>query len=183
MDYINRPRALYFCAALCFSILAYFVLGARRKEIIKPKLTWIQPTPAAAMAPRLPSPEKEHPDKGLSKSPTYVKAFPPSQRAALPALVDSLTDVQRKALEDFAFDESQARTSLLGYEEDYRLAKDDKYSYAGFSVGEIKALGDFPDYATLSGVPLPRPYKDFDYTTAMFRPYRPFRWAYHQTMC
>ncbi|EIW85389.1 hypothetical protein CONPUDRAFT_150201 [Coniophora puteana RWD-64-598 SS2] len=39
-----------------------------------------------------------------------------------------------------------------------------------------------PDYAKLSGVPLPKPLPNFDYTKAKPRPYRPFRWEYHQTM-
>jgi hypothetical protein len=52
-----------------------------------------------------------------------------------------------------------------------------------FTVEDIEALGDFPDYATLSGIPLPEPYHDFDIKKAKPRPYRPFRWAYHQTMC
>ncbi|KAF8242653.1 hypothetical protein K440DRAFT_106500 [Wilcoxina mikolae CBS 423.85] len=50
------------------------------------------------------------------------------------------------------------------------------------SKQEIAIYGDFPDYATLSGVPLPKPYTEFDIVKALPRPYRPFRWAYHQTM-
>ena len=53
----------------------------------------------------------------------------------------------------------------------------------GFSVDEIRKLGDFPDYAALSDVPPPQEYKGFDINRALARPYRPFRWAYHQTMC
>ncbi|KAL4915094.1 hypothetical protein BDW62DRAFT_219641 [Aspergillus aurantiobrunneus] len=52
----------------------------------------------------------------------------------------------------------------------------------GFSAADIDALGRFPDYSVLSGVPHPTPCPEFDVTTACFRPYRPFRWAYHQTM-
>lgn len=48
---------------------------------------------------------------------------------------------------------------------------------------EIAAYGRFPDYAALSGVPLPTAYPKFDIIKALPRPYRPFRWAYHQTMC
>ncbi|KAF3902883.1 hypothetical protein AA313_de0208401 [Arthrobotrys entomopaga] len=47
---------------------------------------------------------------------------------------------------------------------------------------EIASFGRFPDYSTLSGVPPPTPYTNFNITTAKPRPYRPFRWAYHQTM-
>jgi hypothetical protein len=58
-----------------------------------------------------------------------------------------------------------------------------KYTPTGFSTAEIKAMGDFPAYDILSGVPLPQPYSNFDPEKAIPRPYRPFRWAYHQTMC
>lgn len=47
---------------------------------------------------------------------------------------------------------------------------------------EIEAYGDFPDYAMLSGVRLPDPYPEFNIEKALPRPYRPFRWNYHQTM-
>lgn len=47
---------------------------------------------------------------------------------------------------------------------------------------EIQSFGDFPDYAALSGVRLPHVYTEFDIEKALPRPYRPFRWAYHQTM-
>ena len=50
--------------------------------------------------------------------------------------------------------------------------------------GPIKAIfhSEFSDYAALSGVPLPRPLKDFDLYKAKPRPYRPFRWNYVQNM-
>lgn len=64
----------------------------------------------------------------------------------------------------------------------YLDAKTPLYTPTEFSTEEIKALGEFPDYATLSGVPLPRPYHEFDIKKALPRPYRPFRWNYHQTM-
>jgi hypothetical protein len=66
---------------------------------------------------------------------------------------------------------------------DYMTCEDERYTPTGFSVTEIKALGDFPDYAKLSGVPLPQEYPEFNIDTALARPYRPFRWGYHQTMC
>lgn len=37
-----------------------------------------------------------------------------------------------------------------------------------------------PDYAKLTGVPAPKPLYNFD--AARARPYRPFRWEYHQNM-
>ncbi|KAF4550537.1 Hypothetical protein D9617_17g048060 [Elsinoe fawcettii] len=63
---------------------------------------------------------------------------------------------------------------------------DEKYIHrltpTGFSMTDIRALGDFPDYAKLSGVPLPIPYSTFNIDKALPRPYRPLRWPYHQTM-
>lgn len=58
-----------------------------------------------------------------------------------------------------------------------------QYTPTGFATADIKKLGRFPDYAALSGVPLPRSYLEFDINKALPRPYRPFRWTYHQTMC
>nr|POE59017.1 hypothetical protein CFP56_24287 [Quercus suber] len=59
----------------------------------------------------------------------------------------------------------------------------DQVTATGFTMEEIRRLGDFPDYAALSGVPLPQEYQGFDPDKALSRPYRPLRWAYHQTMC
>ncbi|RDB20997.1 hypothetical protein Hypma_011423 [Hypsizygus marmoreus] len=39
-----------------------------------------------------------------------------------------------------------------------------------------------PDYFKLSGVPPPNPLLEFNIDKAKARPYRPFRWAYHQHM-
>jgi hypothetical protein len=58
----------------------------------------------------------------------------------------------------------------------------DRVSPTGYTLEGIYRLGDFPDYAILSGVPLPNVYQNFNINTALPRPYRPFRWAYHQTM-
>lgn len=84
---------------------------------------------------------------------------------------------------DLKFDEKNWSKDVLGFEDDFRKADPNKYIYTGHKVQEVRALGDFPDYSTLSGVPLPEPYPEHDITKALPRPYRPFRWAYHQTMC
>ncbi|KAG8166854.1 hypothetical protein KVR01_002543 [Diaporthe batatas] len=57
------------------------------------------------------------------------------------------------------------------------------YTPTGFSTHDIRALGRFPDYSVLTGVPYPKPHgPEFDIKKATFRPFRPFRWPYHQTM-
>ncbi|KAK6532732.1 hypothetical protein TWF281_006908 [Arthrobotrys megalospora] len=56
------------------------------------------------------------------------------------------------------------------------------YPLKSYTPTQIAAIGRFPSYASLTGVPPPTPYHTFNITTAKPRPYRPFRWAYHQTM-
>ncbi|KAI0035214.1 hypothetical protein K488DRAFT_76776 [Vararia minispora EC-137] len=52
---------------------------------------------------------------------------------------------------------------------------------AYFTVGRLRRRR-LPDFPALTGVPLPNPLPDFDITKARPRPYRPFRWVYHQHM-
>ncbi|KAI6129173.1 hypothetical protein EDD17DRAFT_1775687 [Pisolithus thermaeus] len=49
-------------------------------------------------------------------------------------------------------------------------------------TGVILLRKALPDYAKLTGVPAPKPLPNFDLDTAKSRPYRPFRWEYHQNM-
>jgi hypothetical protein len=79
--------------------------------------------------------------------------------------------------------DAKFRELLIPFAADFRDSEASTYTPTGISVGEVKVLGDFPDYATLSGVPLPEPYEGFQLEKAVARPYRPFRWSYHQTMC
>jgi hypothetical protein len=105
----------------------------------------------------------------------YTTVYPPSQRHVLPEISPDFSSNN--------VDLSVAPRPLLRLDEDYRYANPAVYNFTGFSVDEIRRLGAFPDYAKLSGVPLPVPLKNFDVDAALPRPYRPFRWAYHQTMC
>lgn len=158
--------------ALCLSFITILVLHPSRKDTVLQRLGYARTATSAS-----PSEEK----KPHSKSTTLELAstFPPSQRGQL----KKLPPAQVKSLGDLTFDQKTFERSQLGFEEDYETADDSKYVYSGFSVREIKALGDFPDYALLSDVPPPRPYANFDIDRARARPYRPFRWPYHQTMC
>ncbi|KAF4998293.1 hypothetical protein FGRMN_3342 [Fusarium graminum] len=104
----------------------------------------------------------------------YTKVYPPPLRHILSEISP-----------DFKADNvdlSLSSRSLLRLDEDYRHANPNSFNFTGFSVDEIRRLGDFPDYAKLSGVPLPAPLENFNVNTTLPRPYRPFRWAYHQTM-
>lgn len=49
--------------------------------------------------------------------------------------------------------------------------------------GQVYGKNKLPDYSKLTGFPAPKPIPHFDIDNARPRPYRPFRWEYHQTMC
>lgn len=181
---MDEQNLLWAGLALCLSIITYLSLSQHQKEIIVSRLNFRgRRASSANTPPRSLSPDKKEPTNAPLKSSEYVTAFPPIQRDHLEKVAAALPEKQRMAMGDLSFDEDTFSDNLLRFDEDYRKADDDKYVYTGHSVKEIKALGDFPDYETLSGVPNPQPYREHDIDKAIPRPYRPFRWAYHQTMC
>ncbi|KAK1981909.1 hypothetical protein LZ30DRAFT_718935 [Colletotrichum cereale] len=117
----------------------------------------------------------EKPSVKVVQDLSYVTSFPPSQRYKLAELGSQYANVKEADL-------AIAPKPLLKLDADYRTASPDDFNFSGFSIADIQSLGEFPDYATLSGVPLPSPLKHFNVDKAVPRPYRPFRWAYHQTM-
>ncbi|OQE39879.1 hypothetical protein PENCOP_c006G03022 [Penicillium coprophilum] len=128
----------------------------------------------ARTPPRSFSPEKKAATRPNSPS-SYENVLPPQRR-------HTLADLDCDAAPERDVHEDEVRRNILPMSADYTTSPDDKYTPMGFSVTEVKCLGDFPDYSTLSGVPLPIPYPEFNIEKALPRPYRPFRWAYHQTM-
>lgn len=139
-------------------------------------------TTASLTPPRSLSPEKH----GLpSNRPEldFSNVFPPSRREALAKLFpDAITGPGRsiRQLSQMPPDYKKRLPSEEVWDAD-RFA--DHVTATGFTLEEIKRLGHFPDYAALGGVSLPREYEGFEISTARARPYRPLRWAYHQTMC
>lgn len=172
--------------------------GIIRRLSLSSRLRPLTPANLEKQAPSSSSPSP-------SKIQTLKTTFPPSQRDALVALATTLPAAQRSALANATSSSTAAapcsppptpnneketggdisQHTLLRMDEDYRSPEaEGKYSYSGFSVCEIRALGEFPDYAALSGVSLPRECDaEFDIDRALPRPYRPLRWGYHQTMC
>ncbi|KAL3952162.1 alpha-1,2-mannosyltransferase [Purpureocillium lilacinum] len=106
----------------------------------------------------------------------HSQTFPPSQRRLL-ASIDARFTPDKDDI-----DPSELSKSVLEMDADYRRADPKSFLFSGIRVGEVLALGDFPNYAALSEVPLPEPLEDFDINATLPRPYRPFRWPYHQTM-
>ncbi|KAI0483590.1 alpha-1,2-mannosyltransferase [Xylaria cf. heliscus] len=165
--------------AFFLSIVTFLALRPSRDWVIFKKFRFAR----SSSRPTTPVLEKQPLSKPLSSyTSDLATTFPPSLRDQLKELALALPSVQKKALGHLDFTQEVFERSLLRLDEDYRNADDLKYVYSGFSIREIKALGDFPDYSTLSGIPNPNPCPEFDIDKARPRPYRPFRWPYHQTM-
>ncbi|KAL4750888.1 hypothetical protein BDW72DRAFT_203512 [Aspergillus terricola var. indicus] len=134
-------------------------------------------TPPRSLSPSSNADDKPKTATTQLTSPATV--LPPQRRHVLSTL--SFSSDNRYKYKEVA--ETVVLRCPLPMTQDYRQCQEERYTPTGFSVAEVKALGDFPDYAALSGVPLPRAYgEEFDVDKALARPYRPFRWAYHQTM-
>lgn len=141
-------------------------------------------TTGSLTPPRSLSPEKQGlPSNKASSEPDYSDIFPPSRREALGSLPpDALRGNGKSAKELSQVPPDYSKR--LPSEETWDTAElADHVTATGFTMEEIKRLGDFPDYAALSGIPLPEEYQGFDVAKAKPRPFRPLRWAYHQTMC
>ncbi|RDW72451.1 heme-dependent oxidative N-demethylase family protein [Aspergillus mulundensis] len=123
------------------------------------------------------SPSSEKKPTSTTQPTDPATVLPPQRRHVLSALPLPASYKYKEV------SETEVLRRPLPMTQDYRTCQEEAYTPTGFSVAEIKALGDFPDYAKLSGVPLPTAYgEEFDVDRALARPYRPFRWAYHQTM-
>lgn len=108
----------------------------------------------------------------------WVFQFPPSRRHTLAGLklkgsAGPYHHIPLEVLREYALPSTRP----------VEWNQNDLYTPTGFSMQDIRALGRFPDYSILTGVPYPKPYgPQFDIKKATFRPFRPFRWSYHQTM-
>lgn len=113
----------------------------------------------------------------VEKNP-WVLQFPPSRR-------HTLVDLKLKGVTGTITTPAPhiLRRNALPLMRTVDLDQDDLYTPTGFSTQDLRALGRFPDYSILTGVRHPEPYgPQFDIKKAVFRPFRPFRWSYHQTM-
>ena len=176
-------RNLLLLLGTIFAISSAILLLAskKRREIVLCRLPLRRRlSSSAATPPRSLSPEKK---PASSSEPDYSTAYPPSRRFTLASVAPHL-------LADLPHPDGGI-LSLTGEKKPLQAPLDvpfeewdpKAYTPTEFSKREIEMLGDFPDYATLSGVPLPMAYEGFEIEKAKPRPYRPFRWAYHQTMC
>ncbi|KAJ5241285.1 uncharacterized protein N7469_002876 [Penicillium citrinum] len=176
MDFLKRLNSasqvgLVFLAATA----VYFIINySYKKAFLNRQSLRGRKDSTAKTPPRSISPDKKQANSTSSPQ-SYNHALPPSRREAL-------LRQKRAVIRWKAVDESEMRQNILPMTKDYRTSPGHLYTPTGFSIDDVKALGDFPDYATLSGVPLPQPYPEHQLDKALPRPYRPFRWSYHQTM-
>ncbi|KAI9810141.1 MAG: hypothetical protein M1827_006667 [Pycnora praestabilis] len=161
------------------SSLFYLALSKRQRDIVLNRIHLQQRRTSGASTPPLTlSPEKAPVNV---PAPDYKEWFPESRREALAEIAPTLPEVQQATFRH-SISSHASRVSMIPMTSSWRDCPDFACTPTDFSVQELKALGDFPDYSKLSGVPLPGPYHKFDINKALPRPYRPFRWTYHQTM-
>lgn len=113
----------------------------------------------------------------LEKNP-WILQFPPSRRHTLADLkLKGSSGPYLTPSPDALYQRAVPSTKTADWDQD------NLFTPTGFSTEDIRALGRFPDYSVLTGTRYPQPYGDhFDINKAIFRPFRPFRWNYHQTM-
>ncbi len=188
----SSQTLILFAIGLLLSGISYLVQTKSQKIAIResvaawlPNLTRGRCTPTSETPPRSLTPEKKVPNNTPPPS-AYQDIFPPSTRGNLPTWTKSWRSLAaglKSTNGEAEINQIVSAENVIGFEQDYREASPSTYTPMGISIAEVKALGDFPEYSKLSGVPLPEPYAEFNLETAIPRPYRPFRWAYHQTMC
>jgi hypothetical protein len=175
------PLLLLLGAAFILSSAFLFFFKQDRRNVLLDRMHLRRRrTSGSGTPPRSLSPGKKQPLS--SSSSDFSDTFPPSRRSVL-SEIPGLPSKLGKSGDALAASPPDSRSKCLPLATSYLEVKEPLYTPCEFSTDEIKALGDFPDYEKLSGVPLPRPYHEFDIKKARPRPYRPFRWNYHQTMC
>ncbi|KAI4142871.1 MAG: hypothetical protein L6R39_004786, partial [Caloplaca ligustica] len=177
--------------SLLLSLVTYLLMtGPQRKFVYSRIVSWStifkgDRRAFASRSPPPPIPPEKKPPSNTPPSSEYKEIFPPWRRHALASAAASFSPTKGDLparINDIP--DPLFRQGLIPFAADYRTCENASSTYTpmGISLAEVAALGDFPDYAELSGVPLPAPYSDFKIESALPRPYRPFRWAYHQTM-
>jgi hypothetical protein len=142
-----------------FILVTYIILTNKHRALLLKRLGLEK---SFGLTPRSLSPTKQDIHKQPTSGQDHRYTFPPCRRLAIDFDTSKCVPHDRNVLAP-----------------EYK----NHFTPTGFTMQEISALGDFTDYATLSGVPLPTPYTEFNIKTAIARPYRPLRWPYHQTMC
>lgn len=179
------PLLLIALGAVFIAATIVLVFDGKRRNVVLQRFDIRRRRATGSLTPpRSLSPEKQGlPSNKASSDHDFSTAFPPSRREALADLPSDALEGPGRTAKELSQMPPDYRNCLPS-EDSWDLDKfADHATATGFTLEEIKRLGDFPDYAALSGIPLPQEYEGFDISTAKARPFRPLRWAYHQTMC
>ena len=177
---MEEKHLLLLGIAFCLTTIVLFLSQRQRDVLLSRFRLRGRPTSHAKTPPSLQP--NEAPVAALTAN-EWLDTFAPPRREALVQAAQSLPPEQRKRIATEQVNQHALKESIMPFTADYTKCDSSRYTATGVSLDEIRALGDFPDYAKLSGVPLPEAYTSFNIETAMPRPYRPLRWAYYQTMC
>lgn len=180
---MDASTLLWFCAAICLCSVTFICSSQSRRREVRQRLGLHGRAGSSEVfggASRKES--KADCTESTTQRGEHATTLPPSQRHLLAELGPKLSKTQRQQLGSSKLDQQTLLRNIIGFEEDYRTCDQEKYLPSGLKVREVRVIGDFPDYSFLTGVPHPKPYPDFKIETALPRPYRPFRWPYHQTM-
>lgn len=177
---------LHLAFGVCFVLVSLLYLS-RNPQLQARILGRISTSHSKAKTSLTPPTSVSRDDKRLASSNTaqsqYGDVFPPHRRSALAELKPNALKGPGPTVQEL----SERPPNYTPLVPDKAVCNTDAMLHhttpTGFTIEEIRRLGDFPDYATLSGMPLPNPYREFDIKAALPRPYRPYRWPYHQTMC
>ncbi|KAI9804437.1 MAG: hypothetical protein M1825_001336 [Sarcosagium campestre] len=166
---VNDMISLFGLALIALSIV-YISLNQKQQETLLQYLHFNRRRSSASKIPtRSPSPEKKD-GKGSTLITDYRDVFPPSRRSSL-ANVPAFSTEQAKKLKITTPAPEQTKTAIAPLDTPLEDLNSPAFTPTEFSHEDIKALGDFPDYAQLSGVPLPQPWPEFDINKAIARPY------------
>jgi len=178
---MEEKHLLLLGIAFCLTTIV-LSLSQRQRDVLLSRFR-LRGRPTSNVRTPPPSlPPNEAPAAALTAN-EWLDTFAPPRREALVQAAQSLPPEQRKRIATEQVSQHALKESIMPFTADYTKCNGSRYTATGVSLDEIRALGDFPDYAKLSGVPLPEAYTSFNIETAMPRPYRPLRWAYYQTMC
>ncbi|OAA66829.1 hypothetical protein SPI_01405 [Niveomyces insectorum RCEF 264] len=186
MTVTERHPGLFALGLVVVSALLFVVVGARYTQAIRQRTTPEKTAAASAGIAGSTASARRH---------DIASLFPPSRRFVLPHVLPDGLHIRSVAGNDDDDDDDRDNTAAIPVDHLRAHALPSTRAVSttaerlccsptGFTLPEIQSLlGTFPDYAVLSGVRHPQPCPDgFDLARARFRPYRPFRWRYHQTM-
>jgi len=161
--------SLVLALAFLISVISVLSINKTQRDVLARRLGLRRLRASGSFTPpRSLSPEKQGlPPNEPPAALEYKDVFPPCGRTALADLICNFTQFNGLSLQELSKLPPDLSRCVPDRENVFLPEKASRYTPTGFSMEEVKALGDFPDYATLSGVPLPQQYPEFDISKAV----------------